>query len=436
MRCVTVKIKQLVISKLHSHIDYDIKFNEDVTFLYGDNGCGKTTILNILTSVITGKVYELAQYQFEMISIEYKSANEKKNIKVGKSNDLDTLILYYNNNKFDIEIQNVRIINRQPDDAYDIERMYFNEYPVLSEVKNEFSYIYLPLNRNGNFNSETDLPFSRRMRRVHNVSQYYSDVTLIDVLGLVKDAYNRINFKLSKINENFSEELLKSFLDIENISNSHQLLSYAQTLNQHDISKIKSEYTDVLKTIKKWDSNTERKITVFFDSLLNDISENQNGFTIEILFKLSELIKITNVIEKAGTIEQTKIKVSQPISNFLKTVNKFINSKTTKKEILIDNDGQIYLKTPYKKRIDLQQLSSGEKQIVTFFAYLIFGLQDTKQGIFIVDEPELSLHLQWQRQFVDTILELTPDIQLIFATHAPEIIGRHRNKAFKLIPNY
>lgn len=438
MRCVTVKIKQLIISKLHGHIDYDIKFNEDVTFLYGDNGCGKTTILNILTSIITGKKYELAQYQFEIISIEYESANEKKrkNIKVGKSNDFDTLTLYYNNNEVDIETQKVRIINRQPEDAYDIERMYFNEYSILSEVKNEFNYIYLPLNRNGNVNSEMDLSFSRRMRRAHNVAPYYSDVTLIDVSVLVKDAYNRINFKLSKINENFSEELLKSFLDVENISNSHQLLSYARTLNLQDISKIKSEYTDVLKTIKKWDLNTERKITEFFDSLLNDISKNQNSFTIEILFKLSELIKITNVIEKAGTIEQTKIKVSQPISNFLKTVNKFINAKTTKKEIFIDNDGQIYLKTPHKKRIDLQQLSSGEKQIVTFFAYLIFGLQDTKQGVFIVDEPELSLHLQWQRQFVDTILELNPDIQFIFATHAPEIIGRHRNKAFKLIPNY
>ena len=38
--------------------------------------------------------------------------------------------------------------------------------------------------------------------------------------------------------------------------------------------------------------------------------------------------------------------------------------------------------------------------------------------------------------FVDTLFELNPDIQLIFATHSPEIIGKRRNKAFKLIPNY
>ena len=57
--------------------------------------------------------------------------------------------------------------------------------------------------------------------------------------------------------------------------------------------------------------------------------------------------------------------------------------KTTKKEIYIDTEGQVLLKTPYNNKIDLIQLSSGEKQIVTFFAYLIFGLSDTKQSLFI-----------------------------------------------------
>ena len=80
-------------------------------------------------------------------------------------------------------------------------------------------------------------------------------------------------------------------------------------------------------------------------------------------------------------------------------------------------------------------MSSGEKQIVTFFAYLVFGLETTNQSIFIVDEPELSLHLKWQRQFVDAIMEINNNVQLIFATHAPEIVGRNRSKAVKLIPD-
>lgn len=439
MECCKVKIKKLQIEKLHGYIDYDIEFNDDVTFLYGDNGCGKTTILNILTSIITGRVYELSKYQFKTISLEYSSMKEKAIKKITVEIDIEnrSILLNYNKTDYSIGIQRIRVIDSRLEEINEIERFYFNEYSVLSEVKNEFNYIYLPLNRNGSLN-ELNFRFNKKMHRLNNLASYSSDMTLNDVADLIKDAYNRINFNLSKINETFSEELLKSFLDIENISNARQLLAYANKLDPSEITKIKNDYTDVLKTIKKWDGMTEKKITDFFESLLNDVkeSEGESGFSIEILFKLSELIKINKVIERAEKIELSKSKVSQPLSNFLDAVNKFINMKTTKKEMYIDKDGNIYLKTPYKKRIDLQQLSSGEKQIVTFFAYLLFGLQDTNQSIFIVDEPELSLHLQWQRQFVDTLLDLNPDIQLIFATHAPEIIGKHRDKAFKLIPNY
>ena len=153
------------------------------------------------------------------------------------------------------------------------------------------------------------------------------------------------------------------------------------------------------------------------------------------MFKLSELTKITNIISKAEKIEQTKKKVRQPIEDFLNTVNGYIQSNNGEKQVGIDSDGTIYLKTNQGNKVNIQNLSSGEKQIVTFFAYLIFGLQTSNQSIFIVDEPELSLHLNWQRKFVDSILSINDNVQLIFATHAPEMIGRHRDKAVKLIPN-
>ncbi len=440
MECINLKIKELKIEKLHDYIDYDINFNSDVTFLYGDNGCGKTTVLNIITSIITGKVYELFKYQFSSITLSYSTQKKQaiKKIKISKNEENRTLTINYNQNDHTIDIQKIRLRIEQIDEAHEVDRFYFNEYPFLMDIRNEFSYIFLPLNRNGSINNEENSFFRRRVFRPNMKPSFYSDISLSDVSMLVKESYNRINFKLSKINENLSENLLKSFLDVDHIANASQLLSYAYKLSSDDIKRIKDDYTDVLKVIKKWDSTTEEKITEFFDSLLIDIDNKKRGsdWSIEILFKLSELIKITNIIAKAEDVEKSKDKTLEPLSNFLYSVNKFINTKASQKKVLIDNEGQIFLSTSYKNRIDLQELSSGEKQIVTFFAYLIFGLQDTNQSLFIVDEPELSLHLQWQRQFVDTILELNPDIQLIFATHAPEIIGKHLDKAVKLIPNY
>ncbi len=436
MRYSNMKIKNFKIEKLHDYIDYDIKFNNDVTFLYGDNGCGKTTVLNIITSIITGKIYELLTYKFKSITLIYSSqeSNSLESIYLEMNNDGE-IVLTYNDEKHIIETLHVRMLQEQSE----IERFYFNEYKVFSDIKNKFNYIYLPLNRHGFINNELKMDFRlKRRMRIDNIEMYSSDNTLNYVSFLVKDSCNKINFKLSRINENFSQEILKSFLDVENIPKVSQLVHFAFELDSLEVQKLKEDYTKVLKTIKKWDKRTENKINEFFESLLSDIkaSEGKDGLNTDILFKVSELIKIKNIVKKAENIDKTKEVVNQPISKFISTVNKFINTESNKKEICIDDGGEIYLKTPHKSHIDLYQLSSGEKQIVTFFAYLLFGLQDTNQSLFIVDEPELSLHLQWQRQFVDTLLTLNPEIQLIFATHAPEIIGKHRDKAFKLIPNY
>ena len=78
----------------------------------------------------------------------------------------------------------------------------------------------------------------------------------------------------------------------------------------------------------------EAKIDTFFESLKEEISNakklNNVQVTIDLLFKLSELTKITNIISKAEKIEQTKKKVRQPIEDFLNTVNGYIQSNNNR----------------------------------------------------------------------------------------------------------
>lgn len=96
-------------------------------------------------------------------------------------------------------------------------------------------------------------------------------------------------------------------------------------------------------------------------------------------------------------------------------------------------NGRIYFTTEdNEQKLSVQFLSSGERQILVFFANLIFGVKDTSSGIFVVDEPELSLHLSWQKVFVEKALGINNNVQFIFATHAPEIVGPYREKAKKL----
>ena len=63
---------------------------------------------------------------------------------------------------------------------------------------------------------------------------------------------------------------------------------------------------------------------------------------------------------------------------------------------------------------------------------MIFKVDKSKFTIFIVDEPELSLHLSWQKQLVAIVHEINRNMQLVFATHSPEIIGKYRSRAIEL----
>lgn len=437
METKTVKLLNLSITKLYGELDYNIRFNDDITFLYGDNGCGKTTVLNILTYIITGKIYELFRYDFTTMELKYFSTQTGKREEIKLFNDkINNIIVSYQGKATTIESRKFEL-SRNPEEAEDAERFYFSEYPVLKQIKDTFNYLYLPLNRNGNIHN--DYIYQRNRGIVH--SRYLrgrsNEITLYDVEALISSANSKKNFSLNNLNEQFSDDVLKSFLDVDNIPTADEIVQYLVNLNENEIRQIKSDYINVLKTLRKWDDETNEKINVFFDSLFRYAEqakkESAPRFNLDSLSKVSELIKIKSVIAKADKTENSKERAMKPIEDFLNTVNMFIGDGSNK-EIFIDVEGTVLLKTPSNKKISIHDLSSGEKQIITFFAYLIFGLPNTNQSIFIVDEPELSLHLNWQRKFVDSIMSINKNVQLIFATHSPEMIGKHRNKAFKLLP--
>ncbi len=66
------------------------------------------------------------------------------------------------------------------------------------------------------------------------------------------------------------------------------------------------------------------------------------------------------------------------------------------------------------------QLSSGEKQILVILLTVL--VEDNNPYVLFMDEPEVSLHVDWQQQLVDLILQLNPNVQIILATHSPAVI--------------
>ncbi len=70
--------------------------------------------------------------------------------------------------------------------------------------------------------------------------------------------------------------------------------------------------------------------------------------------------------------------------------------------------------------LTFHQLSSGEKQMLLILLTVL--LQDSLPYVLFMDEPEVSLHMEWQKSLIDNILRLNPNIQIILTTHSPAII--------------
>ena len=66
------------------------------------------------------------------------------------------------------------------------------------------------------------------------------------------------------------------------------------------------------------------------------------------------------------------------------------------------------------------QLSSGEKQMLAILLTVL--VEDRKPYVLFMDEPEVSLHFEWQKRVIELILKLNPNVQLIVATHSPAVI--------------
>ena len=66
------------------------------------------------------------------------------------------------------------------------------------------------------------------------------------------------------------------------------------------------------------------------------------------------------------------------------------------------------------------QLSSGEKQVLIILLTVL--VEDDQPYILFMDEPEVSLHIEWQKKLIDLILELNPNVQIILTTHSPAVV--------------
>ena len=112
---------------------------------------------------------------------------------------------------------------------------------------------------------------------------------------------------------------------------------------------------------------------------------------------------------RAAEMSYPKTKFQDLMDDLFGETGKKIIRKSN--EILFEQDGDILY--PY-------QLSSGEKQILVILLTVL--VQDNRRGVLFMDEPEVSLHVEWQQRLISLIRQLNPNVQIVLTTHSPAVI--------------
>lgn len=143
-------------------------------------------------------------------------------------------------------------------------------------------------------------------------------------------------------------------------------------------------------------------------ALNNVVFQNKDGYSF-----FNYRMRMLDFHDKAKDIQQNIDNLFSIINDLFadtgKTISIFKGNNST---LIFRQNGHV---------IRLEQLSSGEKQLLLILLKVF--LLDKQPSILFMDEPELSLHIRWQRELIDRIRQINPACQLIIATHSPSIFG-------------
>ena len=126
-------------------------------------------------------------------------------------------------------------------------------------------------------------------------------------------------------------------------------------------------------------------------------------------------MRIVNYPDQREEVELNIEKLFQIINSFFNSTRKLIKvNPQTNKLVFTDLNSD--------SEISLDKLSSGEKQLLLIL-FKVF-LKEQKPFVLLMDEPEISLHIEWQGKLIEAIRSLNPNCQIILATHSPSIFAK------------
>ncbi|MHC1754115.1 MAG: AAA family ATPase [Methanosarcina sp.] len=432
-------LERFQIIGLHGNKNIDIKLNENTLILVGENGSGKTTFLRILFHFLSGRWLSLVQFRFDCIiaTIDGKE-HTIKHEKLTESFEKDRLFLGDLPPSFRRKI--IELIESGQVDRASIEvhrmcdhygmpfdmimrRLESLEEPskvqrkeihkAIEKIQGAITaqILYLPTYRRierelGSIFEGIDIDDFRRRKGSFRPRETGDDYIELVEFGM-KDVQVAIDRALGNLKE-FARESLNNLTlgylgDVVNQEYQNVVMREIACVSEDTVR-------DVLNRIDESILTRENKEHVFgvINSARSDTSPNEHSKIISHYFL--KLLRFQAALqEKEKAISKFCVLCSEYIVD-----KRFVYDGTKFSFSIVPKDGK-----ETSEQIELSDLSSGEKQIVSLFSHLY--LSGTKSYFLLIDEPELSLSVPWQRRFLTDIKKGDFCAGLVAVTHSPFI---------------
>lgn len=417
-----MELKKLAVRGLFERFNYSIVFNkENVTIITAPNGYGKTICLKILDSIFNRRLYFLQSLSFLVIEVETSHGTLFVKKSEPESSDL---ILYLDGHE---------------------ERHHITKGIGLNERKISLSRIdaYIPfLNRIG----------PREWEDARSGELYTLDEIVDNFSDYLPDHYIKKSFPDWYIG--FSDSLNAHFIQdqrlIQRTVNVHSRVRKSGFIDT--IEKYSSELSDLIKESGFKAAQVSQNLDSTFPARLlsnigpiealseerivdelNDLQERRgelssfNLLTTEPNFPELQAGEVKDEDRKVLTlyINDTKEKLSayESLYKKIEIFTRILNTKRLSfKKIKVDSSKGFFFETDGGDGLKSTQLSSGEQHQVVLLYELIFK---TEQDVLVlIDEPEISLHVAWQKEFLKDLREIISlqNMPVVIATHSPQII--------------
>ncbi len=394
----------------NSKISFDLNKNN---LFYGLNGRGKTRILKAI---------------FELCNLDFlKSSTAIINI----IDDLNLEYLQINNSNYQNLFEEKTKIESFADDSFNV-FLNNNEFAIndyIKEFEDLLQIISIPyLSERIKVTIQTGNSFLK----TKNISLQNFQIWLTQSKRIIRELNNIRNkiihenidelsiIKKGKINKIFNRLLmiyryilrkLEPFIYNRKIRN--KILNF-DVEKDKVIEKLKNESAIYISPNIMENINILEQIRKEIQDIKLNLGTNTWAYILE---------KDKDAIIKNDELKKNLYNLSKNLNIINTTLERYTNI-----ELSFDNDGNIEV-LKNKNDIEFKKLSSGEKRIILLFLYIVFS----KEKIILIDEPEISLSLNYQSKFVDDIVRLAGNKKIMMATHAPYIYDDCKANGFELI---